>query len=88
MWQRRNANETHSHLDRILHCRPRRDANANHSHLDSHPRPEPIVPIERVFERTFFLAKRDEASDLRDEASQKVLHNACFPWYNIHSEIN
>ena len=53
-----------------------RDANANHSHLDSHlqpPSPEPIVPIERVFERTFRLAERGEASDLRGEASQKVL---------------
>ena len=86
MWQRRNANETHSHL--YDPRGPRRDANANHSHLDSHPRPEPIVPIERVFERTFFLAKRGEASDLRDEASQKALTIALFPWYNIHSEIN
>ena len=75
MWQRRNANETHSHLYDPPGARAR-DANANHSHLDSHlqpPSPEPIVPIERVFERTFFLAKRGEASDLRDEASQKVL---------------
>jgi hypothetical protein len=38
------------------------------------PPPEPIVPIEKVFERTFRLDLRDEASDLRDEASQKVLH--------------
>jgi hypothetical protein len=31
------------------------------------------LPIYPVFERSFFLAKRDEASDLHDEASQKAL---------------
>ena len=52
-----------------------RRANANHSHLDSHPQPRPRTDHsnKRVFERSFFLAKRGEASDLRGEASQKVL---------------